>query len=1284
VNICVAGFCWCIRKSFILGLFVVVLLFLSSAAFLQYLPQLVSQYQEPIVQFASKSVGQPITLKEIRVESSWHTPRFIIEDLVIHNEETLAVPVRVQSVKVDLLLWESLFSGRLKVGMITLDGVNLTLIQDQKYRLTIQDWGSEEVSEKGLESSSVAGVLPLVWQRLQVKNSRLGWKNLQSGKHFILSEVNIDGKRQNNEMDVSGGGVLVRSSGEAGVLFTGVMGLEKSSFAVRLDSVPWQALGLSQFTRSGLSVQNADLEAAVRTELVRNKIVGLDGEFAAKKVRVGRVGSTSHADSTVVKLVSGNIHWRPEEAGWKLNLDNFQWEGKTRWPQSSVVVRKYGPDQENISIQVAFARIDDLVPLLQHSNILTAQQQQLLLKTSPWGVLREVTLSLNRQDSTLTASSHFSHVGWNAWEHIPAVSGLSGQVNLYPEQLQWQISSQELLLDMPKVFGAELGLSQLLAHGVWDFNRRQIDISELQLYWQGLFLDGLLSLNFAQPSSLIDLNLQFQHSGNIPHLAVFLPDKVISSKLKSWLTSAITQTSIPNGELRLKGALTDFPFTDNSGVFSVHADVRGGHLRYLPDWPSISAIHGQLDVRGPSMNIHINRANSRQLAIRDVDVTLRDMRQVPSKILISGYVDGDLELAKEFIDHSPLASKLSEPLSVLGAGGVSKLNLALDIPLNAPKNVPVGVAGRLFLDGNRMHLSAAELDISGIYGVLNFNREGLENSALEASVYGEKALVNIRSSQQDEGVMTHIQVDTRLSADLLSTRYSSGLLSYLSGSSLLRVQVNVGKSQPLRISLSSDLVGLGVNFPAPMTKAAEDQAPLWLEITKKPQVFTVNGHYGDELKGVFQNTEGKPWKAAVQLGEQAVVLPNKSQLLVAGELSEFSVDEWVKLRHLYTSSPNSSSTALNMQADLAVSELEAGGRLWQDVTVSIKKQDHQLTADFLSRETSGRVETSLHDDGPVVVQLDKLVLLTSPESEEVSAAVTEQTASSASLLSDFDPASIPAIHLQCDHLQINDISMGKVSLEIEPAKDRALRLKRLEITSPHVNIHSEGVWLAPQNGQQKTRFKVTLSGGNLKDILSQFGYQSSFRKGRSEFVAQGSWFGGPADFSLKNVEANLNVHVGKGRLRDIDPGLGGKLFGLFGMQSLVRRASLDFLKGALKSGLLYQKITGDFQLKDGIAHTDNFLLQSDTVYLGLFGDTDLINRRYDQQVVVSPQIEDSVMSTSLFLAAASMLGAVAPPVALGTLGVAALFKESDVDDVVEKHYHLVGDWDTAELVLVKD
>jgi hypothetical protein len=48
------------------------------------------------------------------------------------------------------------------------------------------------------------------------------------------------------------------------------------------------------------------------------------------------------------------------------------------------------------------------------------------------------------------------------------------------------------------------------------------------------------------------------------------------------------------------------------------------------------------------------------------------------------------------------------------------------------------------------------------------------------------------------------------------------------------------------------------------------------------------------------------------------------------------------------------------------------------------------------------------------------------------------------------------------------------------------------------------------------------------------------------------------------------------------------------------------------------------------------------------------------------------------------LGAVAPPVALGTLGVAALFKESDVDDVVEKHYHLVGDWDTAELVLVKD
>jgi uncharacterized protein YhdP len=313
--------------------------------------------------------------------------------------------------------------------------------------------------------------------------------------------------------------------------------------------------------------------------------------------------------------------------------------------------------------------------------------------------------------------------------------------------------------------------------------------------------------------------------------------------------------------------------------------------------------------------------------------------------------------------------------------------------------------------------------------------------------------------------------------------------------------------------------------------------------------------------------------------------------------------------------------------------------------------------------------------------LDKLVLVNAPA--EVSSTATIDTEQPVSLLSDFDPSTIPAIHLQCKNFRINDINMGQVSLQTEPAEGRALRLKFLKMTSPDVHIHTEGVWLSSRNTGQKTRFKVTLSGGNLKDVLAQFGYKSSVRKGKSVFVVQGSWLGGPADFSLKNVDANLNVHIGTGRLRDVDPGLGGKLFGLFGMQSLVRRASLDFLTGALNKGLLYQKIAGDFQLTDGVAHTDNFLLQSDTVYVGLFGDTDLINRRYDQQVVVSPQLEDSIMSSSLFLAAAAMVGAVAPPIALGTLGVAALLKESDVDDVVEKHYRLFGDWDTAKLEKVK-
>ena len=67
---------------------------------------------------------------------------------------------------------------------------------------------------------------------------------------------------------------------------------------------------------------------------------------------------------------------------------------------------------------------------------------------------------------------------------------------------------------------------------------------------------------------------------------------------------------------------------------------------------------------------------------------------------------------------------------------------------------------------------------------------------------------------------------------------------------------------------------------------------------------------------------------------------------------------------------------------------------------------------------------------------------------------------------------------------------------------------------------------------------------------------------------------------------------------------------------LPRRLALDF-RDVTEKGLAFDKVRGDFDLRDGNAYTQNLLLKGAAVDIGVAGRTGLATEDYDQTIVVS-------------------------------------------------------------------
>ena len=178
-------------------------------------------------------------------------------------------------------------------------------------------------------------------------------------------------------------------------------------------------------------------------------------------------------------------------------------------------------------------------------------------------------------------------------------------------------------------------------------------------------------------------------------------------------------------------------------------------------------------------------------------------------------------------------------------------------------------------------------------------------------------------------------------------------------------------------------------------------------------------------------------------------------------------------------------------------------------------------------------------------------------------------------------------------------------------------------------------------------------------------------RGEGSVSGELAWQGGMLQPALPTLTGDLSVDLRNGSLPAVEPGA-GRALGLFSLSVLPRRLGLDF-SDVVGEGLSFDQLQGTWQVEAGRMRTDDLSLTGPSMDLSLRGETDLVRRRYDQRVTVTPQLSSAL---------AFLGGLAGGPAAAALLFVTRGMLESGVERLTDFTYHIGGTWDEPEFDLI--
>ena len=897
-------------------------------------------------------------------------------------------------------------------------------------------------------------------------------------------------------------------------------------------------------------------------------------------------------------------------------------------------------------------------------------------------------------------------------------------------------------LDLPGVFEEpRVLLDKLSMDTQWTWTGQNIDVQMRDIAFAGADAAGTAQASWRSgttrtgahdPDSLGVLDLKgVLTRGNGSRIHRYLP-LVLADPIRHYVRDAVVQGDVSDVKFLVKGPVDDIPFADASkGDFKISAKVKNGTFAYVPrtiqpkeaaPWPMISDITAELVFNRAALDV--NGVVAKVAGLPGMQVVKADAR-IPN-LMNSATVDvharlkGPLNEALGFVNSSPLGSMTGNVLAKTVASGPADYGLHLTLPLNNIDKTKV--QGSVTLTGNDAQFSPETPQLSRLKGLVTFTESGFTVPSAQARMLGgdvrfEGGMKPVARTQAP-GIVPESDVIFRaqgtVTAEGIRLAKDLGLASRLGQSATGSTAYNATlgfRRGVAEVVVTSNLQGMALSLPAPLNKTAEALLPLRFENTLLRETLAPGLKLQDQLLFSAGNVVAVQYvrdistaQARVLRGSIAVGLdPSESAPLpeagVAAniKLDNFNVDAWEKI---FSSTVGSSPAAVSAAATVAAQqvqgylpnqiairakELLVSGRKLNNLVIGGTRDGPTWRANLDATELNGYLEfrqPGSTNAGRIFARLSRLNL-------------GQSTVSDVENILDGQPASIPALDVVVDDMELRGKKLGRIEIDAvnragsattNDSSAREWRLNKFNVIMPEAVLTATGNWIAinsPTSGvgpraqrpaaeRRRTvmNFKLDIADSGL--LLKRFGMADVVRRGKGKMEGQVAWVGSPLGLDYPSMNGQFNINIESGQFLKADPGL-AKLLGVLSLQSLPRRLTLDFTD-VFSEGFAFDFVRGDVGINQGVASTNNLQMKGVNAAVLMDGSADISRETQDLKVVVVPEINAGT---------ASLIATVInPAIGLGTF-LAQYFLRRPLMEAATQEFHIDGSWADPKITKVE-
>ena len=897
-------------------------------------------------------------------------------------------------------------------------------------------------------------------------------------------------------------------------------------------------------------------------------------------------------------------------------------------------------------------------------------------------------------------------------------------------------------LDLPGVFEEpRVLLDKLSMDTQWTWTGQNIDVQMRDIAFAGADAAGTAQASWRSgttrtgahdPDSLGVLDLKgVLTRGNGSRIHRYLP-LVLADPIRHYVRDAVVQGDVSDVKFLIKGPVDDIPFADASkGDFKISAKVKNGTFAYVPrtiqpkeaaPWPMISDITAELVFNRAALDV--NGVVAKVAGLPGMQVVKADAR-IPN-LMNSATVDvharlkGPLNEALGFVNSSPLGSMTGNVLAKTVASGPADYGLHLTLPLNNIDKTKV--QGSVTLTGNDAQFSPETPQLSRLKGLVTFTESGFTVPSAQARMLGGDVRfeggMKPAARTQAPGIVPESDVIFRaqgtVTAEGIRLAKDLGLASRLGQSATGSTAYNATlgfRRGVAEVVVTSNLQGMALSLPAPLNKTAEALLPLRFENTLLRETLAPGLKLQDQLLFSAGNVVAVQYvrdistaQARVLRGSIAVGLdPSESAPLpeagVAAniKLDNFNVDAWEKI---FSSTVGSSPAAVSAAATVAAQqvqgylpnqiairakELLVSGRKLNNLVIGGTRDGPTWRANLDATELNGYLEfrqPGSTNAGRIFARLSRLNL-------------GQSTVSDVENILDGQPASIPALDVVVDDMELRGKKLGRIEIDAvnragsattNDSSAREWRLNKFNVIMPEAVLTATGNWIAinsPTSGvgpraqrpaaeRRRTvmNFKLDIADSGL--LLKRFGMADVVRRGKGKMEGQVAWVGSPLGLDYPSMNGQFNVNIESGQFLKADPGL-AKLLGVLSLQSLPRRLTLDFTD-VFSEGFAFDFVRGDVGINQGVASTNNLQMKGVNAAVLMDGSADISRETQDLKVVVVPEINAGT---------ASLIATVInPAIGLGTF-LAQYFLRRPLMEAATQEFHIDGSWADPKITKVE-